>query len=376
MTALLFAAAVFGQPAARPPLLIHVMPWFVVEGKELGWHWRMNKSSEDVRKSGKVAAHYQPLTGPYDSKDPHILELQVTWMKLAGFDGIVADWYGTQPHFDYPLIHARTQALFQTATRAGLTISVVYEDQTVKHAIREGLIKQQQAPEIALQTGRFLRENWLARPNWLRLRNKPVVFVFGPQHFGAGEWEQFRVGAGDFSLLTLHRSEPYAQGGFDWPVPKYGLEFTRSYPTRSKEWPIRVAVAFPRFRDYYEEGSYAGERHPDIPDESGQTYLQTLNKALQSGSDAVQVATWNDWQEGTQIEPSQEIRFRDLVATQAARRRIDPKFRYRPEDFELPLKLYDLRRRGMPEAKLKPIGEALLSGRTTEARKLLRAIPN
>lgn len=222
----LVAAAVFASAPSRPLLLAHVMPWFEAEPARLGWHWTMGKlDPAEVRRTGRVASHYRPLIGAYDSDDPVVVELQTLWMRVAGFDGVLADWYGTQPHDDYPMIHARTRRLFDAAERVGLKIGVVYEDQTVRNAVRGGLIGPDRAMPIARETGQFLR-SWFRRKGWWRVAGQPVVMVFGPQGFGAPEWAAFREGAGDHRLFVLHHPQPFAQGVFDWPVPSQGLAFT------------------------------------------------------------------------------------------------------------------------------------------------------
>jgi hypothetical protein len=363
------ALAAPAAPTERPPLLIHVMPWFSADAESLGWHWRMNRSAEEVCKSGRIASHFRPLIGPYDSLDPDLIELQVGWMKLAGFDGVLADWYGTQSHFDYPMIHQRTKALFDVATKAGLTIGVVYEDQTVGNAIREKLITADQAAPIARQTGKFLAKEWFTRPNWLRIKGKPAVLVFGPQYFTQDYWAAFGAAAGDYQLLTLHKTHPFSQGGYDWPIPSLGMKFTDEFGARSKGWSIRIPVAFPRFKDFY---AAAGEKsYPELPDRDGQTYCDTLAAAIALAPDAVQVATWNDWQEGTQIEPSIELGLRDLIATQEARRKLDPRFPFTSKDLDLPLAIFQARKKMANPAQLQPLAEALLQGKTDYVRRQL-----
>lgn len=128
-------------------------------------------------------------------------------------------------------------------------------------------------------------------------------------------------------------------------------------------------MAYPRFKDWYEEGGQTG--HADLPDADGATYRETLAQALAQRPVAVQVATWNDWQEGTQIEPSVEVGVRDLHATQTARRRLDPSFPFTGADLDLPLRLYRARRAGSDARQLDAVAEALRAGRAAEARRLL-----
>jgi hypothetical protein len=358
---------------SRPLLFAHVMPWFSAHEKELGWHWKMNKSTEEVRKSGKVASHYRPLIGPYDSNDPSTVELQVLWMKVAGFDGVIADWYGTEPHYDYPMIHERTKSLFKACDQFGLGISVVYEDQTVKNAINGKLIPESESLKIATRTGEFLKSQWLAKPNWLKVNGKPAVLVFGPQHFKGTEWTAFKEATGPISFLTLHKSHSFSDGGYDWPIPSLGLKFTREFGDRSLAWKSRVPVVFPRFHDYYVQGGNPSG-YPELPDRSGGTFVETLEMAAEMNPSVIQFATWNDWQEGTQIEPSVEFGYRDLKVVQAYRRRVDRSFGFREADFELPLKLFRSRKRGSDRTKLDSISMLISHGKTVEAAARLNEL--
>ena len=67
-----------------------------------------------------------------------------------------------------------------------------------------------------------------------------------------------------------------------------------------------IAVAFPGFRDIYEEAgirpSFGSLHHRD-----GETFAETLELALNSDAPIIQIATWNDHGEGTVIEPTQEF---------------------------------------------------------------------
>ena len=78
----------------------------------------------------------------------------------------------------------------------------------------------------------------------------------------------------------------------------------------------------------------------------GATFRRTLERAVASGSPVVQVVTWNDFGEGTGVEPAREYGYRYLEAIQGAMRRFPgAAFPFRPEDLRLPLRIYHLRKR-------------------------------
>src|SRR5262249_36175151 len=103
----------------RPQFLVHYMPWFVskpVSGA-WGWHWTMghfDPERSDSQGRQDIASHYYPLIGPYDSADPDVLEYHTLLMKIAGIDGVIADWYGSEDVNDYAMIHHRTSLLLNS----------------------------------------------------------------------------------------------------------------------------------------------------------------------------------------------------------------------------------------------------------------------
>src|SRR5204863_1841944 len=133
-------------PGRRPLLLAHYLPWFTAKpaSPNWGWHWTMNAFDPERQNHGKrgIASHYYPLIGPYDSGSPAVIEYHLLLMKLAGIDGVIADWYGRSNFRDYPLVHRNTTALFQQAAKLGLRIGVCYEDQTIPRLVQAGKLRE------------------------------------------------------------------------------------------------------------------------------------------------------------------------------------------------------------------------------------------
>jgi hypothetical protein len=62
-------------------------------------------------------------------------------------------------------------------------------------------------------------------------------------------------------------------------------------------------VAFPGYHDFYAQAG-VGKSYGFIDSRQGQTFAESLEQAMKSGAPIVQVATWNDYGEGTGIEPT------------------------------------------------------------------------
>ena len=94
---------------------------------------------------------------------------------------------------------------------------------------------------------------------------------------------------------------------------------------------------------YKTAGVGAGYGFLDARD--GGTFRDTLQAALENDPDVIQLVTWNDYGEGTNIEPAVEYGYRYLEIIQETRRTaIDNAFSFTSDDLKLPLQLYLLRK--------------------------------
>ena len=346
----------------RPLLMVHYMPWF--QAKPIrdywGWHWTMNHFNPDnMDATGRreIASHYYPLTGPYDSNDYDLLEYQVLLMKLSGIDGIIADWYGMEDFWDYGLINESTHNIFQYAKNAGLSFSVCYEDQTIGHMVDNDHFNESKAVPHAQEVMQYLEESWFSDDYYIKLEARPVLLTFGPQYFyNSSDWENvFSVLDTTPQFFTLNNQlYPVATGAFPWP-PMWSsvdgvltedalYEYLDRFYQQSFNWDYLVAGAFPGFHDiYYEAGLEFS--HGYLNANNGETFSSTLQIALDNDPDIVQIITWNDYGEGTTIEPTIEYGYRYLELIQDIRRTsIDSTFPFESEDLLIPLQIFSLRK--------------------------------
>ncbi len=364
MIATLLALATIQQ---RPLILAHYMPWYAAKpyGKEWGWHWTMNKFDPD---KGEIASQYHPLIGPYDSGDPAVLEYQVLTMKLSGIDGAIIDWYGYDDVYDYAINHRNTLKFIEVLKKAGMKFAICYEDQTLPNLIKFGKVREADAVAYGQKVLGWMDKNWFSSPNYVKVDGKPLFLVFGPQYYKAPQWKEIlgRVKVSSFGVMFDH---DFATGGFAWPNPDRPLADMPSFYERASRWPAFVAGAFPRFNDVYGKAGV----HPSygvVDDRAGKTFEETFKQAIDSKAPVIQLITWNDWGEGTVIEPSVEFGYRDLKVVQSRQRS------YQPGDLELPLRLYKLRKKGSDSKALDKISQDLFEGKTAAARKALESASN
>lgn len=380
----------------RPQFLAHYMPWYQtpeVSGY-WGYHWTMNHfNPENMDSSGfrSIASIYYPLTGPYDSKDPLILEYQTLLMKLSGIDGVLVDWYGIEDFWDYGVLNEATHALFAAISKARLSFAIVYEDQTLTHMINNGHIEQNSALAHGQRVMNYLQENWFATDAYMKINGFPLLLTFGPQYFkNSSDWQTI------FSNLTPqplfftldNRLATVAAGAYPWPpmwksinsgiLTRQALnEYLQQFYQKASQWDYLVTSAFPGFEDIYKRAG-VGEGYGILDRQNGQTFKNTLQQAVETNPDVIQIVTWNDYGEGTIVEPTDEFEYQYLEIIRQTRGNMDSDFLVQSEDLTLPFSIYKLRKEYRNDsrinASLDQIYHFIISNDIDSARILLDSL--
>ena len=327
------AAAEVPAPAcaSRPLVMVHVMPWFeskAVSGR-WGWHWTMDRTDPD---KGALATHDRPLLGPYDSGDPAVIATQVALMKAAGIDGAIIDWNGPVGFADYAMIHRNTTLLIAELKKAGLKFALCVEDNPGHRFMKEGKLTRAEATAKVAASFAWADKHWLTDPAYVRLAGRPLLMIFGPQYLEEAEWKTIRATLTQnpltYALPHLSRRAGI-DGAFAWiPVSEgksvditaWTTELASLYAQEKKAGRPTVAVAFPGYCDFYAQAG-TGKSYGFIDYREGKTFSESFDQAMKSGAPIVQIATWNDYGEGTGIEPAAERSLRDLEVIQ---RRLRP----------------------------------------------------
>jgi len=293
-------------------IYIHWMPWFETRetnnNGQWGIHWTMANRNPDnvVGPDGKreIAAHYYPEVHPYGSSDASLIDYQIQMMKMAGADGVLIDWPGTLQANDYPKNHQNCMAFINRLEGSGLEFGIVYEDRNLEFTGDK--IGQ------ARRDMEFARDNFFNRGNYIKhnVNGNPLLLVFGPiQLQQPGDWDQvFQVLNPRPTFLTLwyesQEAGSNAQGEYAWIYSDFMDGLNNFYDNRPL--PVKMGVAYPGFHDFYQEGGW-GPSYFFIGHEGTTTFSRTLNRALASDVPFVQAGTWNDYGEGTMIEPTREF---------------------------------------------------------------------
>jgi hypothetical protein len=379
----------------RPLLMAHYMPWYQAPpvSASFGFHWTMNHFSPKQNADGawqNLASYYTPLTGPYDSSDDAVLEYQVLLMKLSGIDGVIVDWYGTENYNDYATINSSTAHLFKAIQKAGLKFVICYEDATIRVMLNDGHITKEKAVAQAQKDMRYLQDTWFKDPAYVKFNNQPVLLNFGPQYFkSSDDWKAIFTGltAQPFLITEDQPLMPAATSGFPWP-PMTGAPLSQDalktyladFYQKGVDFGFTYIVgsAFPGFHDIYKEAG-TGDGYGILDAQNGRTFNITLQEALNHNPNMIQLVTWNDYGEGTIIEPTVEFGYQYLEMVQEARKvTSDGKFTQSADDLRLPLQWYQLRVKHAGDAalvaKLDQAFKNIVAGDVKAASTLLQSV--
>jgi len=229
-------------------------------------------------------------------------------MRYAGVDGVLMDWPGTANAFDYPKNHRNAEAFINKLEGAGLEFAIVYEDHNLGLAHEAGLIGDIHAQ--GRQDMEYLRDNYFGRNNYIKINGAPLLMTFGPQTLNTpGDWDNvFSVFPQKPTFLTLWYQQEQgggnAKGEYPWIYSDFLEGLRNFYNNRPAE--VKFGVAYPGFKTFYAEGGWGGPGW-SIEPVGFDTFSQTLDIALASTVNWLQIATWNDYGEGTIIEPTREF---------------------------------------------------------------------
>ena len=336
---------------SEKPILVHYMPWFRsldVDGV-WGQHWTMtNKNPDIINSEGEreIASHYYPLIGPYSTKDKDLQQYHLLLMKLAGVDGVIFDWYGKRDVLDFEEIKQGMESFVSELDKTNLDFAVMYEDRVVREQARS--LTQLQINQ-AIGDLRYIEDTYLSKENYVHIENNPLLMIFGPSYIDdPADWTTILNSINtNMSLLSLWNAtntlgSANTSGEYAW-IDRNHLTTLSGYYLNNVDFNREIVggVAYPRFDDFYIEGGWKSPTDDDwsIDGRGIDVFKESFDESLRHPVDFIQIATWNDFGEGTQIEPTKEHGFSHLESLQEYTQTT-----YKKGDLRIPYYIYKLRK--------------------------------
>ncbi len=370
-------------------LYVHYMPWFHSKEYDGYWgqHWTMtNKNPDNFNEFGnrEIAAHYYPLIGPYSSQDPDLQKYHLLLMKLSGIDGVIFDWYGSRDINDYLSIKENTESFIEEIEEVGLEFAIMYEDRVADYTmarVAEAKNRTAAGIEAVVNDIKYIENTYFTSPNYIRHNGAEMLFVFGPHFMVSSEqWnEVFSSIQSEPEVFSLWKASErlgkVSGGEFSW-VDKNHLETLNGYYDYARENGVTtVGGVYPGFDDFYVEGGWRAPGVSDwkIPHNNGETLSETLSLMDTQPVEFIQLITWNDFGEGTMLEPTQEFGFNYLREIQEY-----TGVGYSERTLSLPYRFYCLKKKYKNHRRLNKVLDGvykfIFKLKTKKANRLLRLI--
>jgi hypothetical protein len=250
--------------------------------------------------SGKVPD--VPLA-PYASANHEAMARQIDQAQGAGIDAFVVNWWGKGNQTEKNL-----KALLDLAAPKGFQVTVDFD---LNSPFMGGTGSY-------AENLRHLHQVHAAHPAWLRYQGRPVVFFYNVSRLPVATWRSLRdqVDPQRLALWIAEGTNLKYQAVFDghhlysitWPnrippgeiLPKWG-DRVRKYNRENGASKLWVATVMPGYDDRKARPSNGFARSRD----GGDYYRQCWQAAMASKPQWVIINSFNEWPEGSYIEPSQ-----------------------------------------------------------------------
>ena len=260
------------NPSLVPPVrAAFYFPWF-----DEGWV------------GNQAMSHYTPVLGQYDQNDPAVIAQHMAWAKAAGIDAFICMWRGidggsgisastfgaNQYNTDTKFPH-----LLDIALQYGIKITAYYEVEGYTNPT---------AGEIATEFAYFAANYW-DHPAWLKVGGKPVMFAYGP---------------GDATGCAR-----YASATSNYTTAYVSLIYTGSpavTPPAQHSFSAAHAVSVGNSYTIL-PGWWLGSSGTPVTVRSLATWTADVAAMVASGKDWHLIISWNEWGEGSIIEPTVEF---------------------------------------------------------------------
>lgn len=279
-------------------------PWGPA-GKWLGWNAHGYDPNIVIKGKRVIATPHYPLDGVYDSCDEYTLRRQVTQAKEAGIDGFIVSWWGFE-HYS----HKSLEKLLKIAPSNFITI---YYETAMTLDIRKRNRKEA-TMKIYKDLRRLLTE-YAVNDSWIKVNNKPLLVIYIAATYTVNEWKSIRKklekeGYELFILGDTFQGEylEVFDGLHTYTTTGYtvrGVSIKDLYMKVSSEIKAKNKLFAATVCPGYDDRKI---RKPGIfiPREDGRYYIDCWKASLNCNADWILVTSWNEWFEGTEIEPSIE----------------------------------------------------------------------
>jgi hypothetical protein len=262
-----------------------------------------------------------PLLGLYDSRDPLVISKHIDWATGHGIDFLVMSWWGPGSFEDSTI----RECFLKNTLISDVKIAILYES-LGRLKVKNGEINVEENELTLLSDLDYLIKTYFNSAYYLRINDKPAMVIYlsrilkGNLSLGGLRDKVYLIGdlvywqdpklegrIGNYDAVTpynMHTSVQDILDNFEYNVDKKFGEWCSLCSEVDKGF---IPSALPGFDD-------RAVRTGNIPLPRGlDRFRRQLEIARSHAKDnIVIIATFNEWHEDTQVEPSREDGMRYL----------------------------------------------------------------
>jgi hypothetical protein len=279
------------DPASAPTARVGIFyyPWFATpqrDGRYLHWQQGGTQPPHDV------ASSFYPARGVYSSADALVVDAQMREIAGAGVGVVISSWWGRGSLED-----ARLPLLLEAAARHGLQV----------------------AAHLEPYAGRTVAST-AADIDYLRALGIEDFYVWASVALPDAEWADLNLQL-DASVRTFANTNlagRAAAGGFDGIYTYDVLLFDgRLFPRLCLQARRLGLLCAPSVGPGYDARRATLDRRVKSR-RQGLRYDEMWKGAVSARADLVTITSYNEWHEGTQIEPARTTRRRGYLSYDGA----------------------------------------------------------
>ena len=240
----------------------------------------------------------------YNSNDPAQVKRQIEDMISRGIDGVIVDWYGPDNFVD----QATQLVMHEAEKHSGFSFAIMIDAGAIGQNQCNGCSPQQ----VLVNLLQYVEKNYFPSTAYLNIGGQPIITNFNIDSRYSVDWEQ-----ANGQLKTPPRflfqdnggfSHAMSDGSYSWVMPwasDYGMGYLSSFYDTGLDFAEKetMGAVYKGFSDKL--ASWGSGRFMD--QQCGKTWLQTfsqVNALYNKGKQLpyLQLVTWNDYEEGTEIE--------------------------------------------------------------------------
>jgi hypothetical protein len=275
--------------------------WYGTPAHDGAWrHWNQNSHLPP----GDIASQFYPEAGPYSSRDPAVLAAQMAELRSAGIGVVAVSWWGRGSWDDQSL-----DALFAAATPAGIKIAFHLEPYT-------GQTAASVASDIRYLLGRFGASPALYRVSRATSASastapRAVFYLFAPSRLPAAALKAALGGlrgTADDSIVMIHspKAASAVHDGGDGVYTYDPLASPDSFAALVAGCRADNLICSPDVSPGFDDRQAVTNPQPTIDRQNGARYDAMWQAAIATAPEWIGIVSFNEWHEGTQIEPARD----------------------------------------------------------------------